>query len=167
MSYPEQRFRHRQDGTCHVGAHPNWGATHLGASPYTMADSGCLTEDLAYIASRFFGKDITAGELCDWLNANDGYTDANYPQGPGLLKWAKFTEWSKGLLVRSGRFDKTYTIIGVLIGRTLHFVTDLRGGYAKDPLSGDIVLMKDMLASRKWKATNERRYIKAMRKPAT
>ena len=170
--YPEQRFRHRQDGTCHVGAHPRYGTIRLGVSERTMASDGCLVTCCAYLMSRFYGRDVDPGDLVTYLNQVDGFTDENHVSGSGLLIWKKFTAnttdaYPDGALRYSNRYDKTYTIRAVIFGKIVHWVVELRGGLAFDPWTGDIVVLKEQFASRRWLDTSQRRYIKAMRKPAT
>jgi hypothetical protein len=65
-----------------------WAGLRLGVSPYTMGGQGCLTT-LQSIALWCAGWNFTPGDVCTGLSNNEGYTDNNYVQGPGLLNWYK------------------------------------------------------------------------------
>src|SRR5882672_2014666 len=119
-SYPEQRFRHSQRA-------PAWKDIHLGKATVTMGSHGCMVTCAAYLMSRFYGRDITPGDLVKYLNQVDGFTKLTDPQGPGLMRWDKFTQntsdaYPDGALRLSILSDKTYTLIAVRWGSLVHWV---------------------------------------------
>lgn len=63
-----------------------WAGIHLGSSPYTMNDSGCLVTAIATLMVHSGAADeagVDPGKLCTYLNNNGGFTSA------GELYWTK------------------------------------------------------------------------------
>src|SRR5437879_12651588 len=104
---------------------PRWAGKHLGKSPCTMGNEGCATAAIAFQTSRELNRDVTPGELCDFLSRDNGYTmpSPTDPKG-GLLKWDRISAFTHGQLHYLGRGStpparKKYTLVGVHWGKLL------------------------------------------------
>lgn len=103
-----------------------------------MTKFGCVVTSVAYVISRWQGKDFTPGQWLAWLNTHNGFVG-------DLLKWEKVNEYTKNKLVyTTNKNNKSYTLRNVWVmgaNRAMfsHWVVRLAGGYIFDPLTGNVL----------------------------
>jgi hypothetical protein len=143
--YPFKKYRYSQRD-------PRWANRTLGSSGLRMKDFGCVVTCLAYILSRFLGRDITPGDLLTWLNRHNGFTPG------GLIYWTKIEEFTNGgLRYTTNPIGRTYTLLNVPFGRYSHFINELRAGLCLDSWDAKIKVRSEafpkLFGKRYFKAT--------------
>lgn len=103
---------------------PAWSAKHLGKSGLTMGGYGCLVTDIAQ-GLTLAGYSVTPGQLCDSLNAHNGFTP------DGLVIWGVIAQ----LYPQFHLGGQGYTFVQGTFGKVLHFVL-LHAGVTYEPWYG-------------------------------